>query len=623
MSLRDTVSAFLKQDKYWEAFRVLEDERQRPLDMVSARFVESCMEKIRPEIELRPFKVLVLRSFTLEPLAPYLRAQAFLNRIDLDIDFGGFDSYVQDILSEKDSLYQPDPAMVIVAVQTRDLVSEFWDGFSHLSAEERDAIVQRVTNNVRTWLGALRSRTKADILIHNFEVPVFASAGILDAQEVSGQVEAIRRINRELVRLASEERGVHILDYDSLVARHGRLKWHDEGKWQAVRMPLATDSLKFLAQEWFRFICPLAGKACKVLVSDLDNTLWGGVLGEEGIEGIQVGKHSAYRALQQALLDISQRGVMLAICSRNDEAQAMHVLERHPQMLLRRKNFAAQRINWKEKANNLLGIASELNVGIDTLAFLDDDAVERERIKALLPEVTVIDLPPDPAAYATTLRNTPCFERVSLSEEDSQRHRYYTEERRRTELKERSASLEAFYKSLCMEVRIEFVTPESAARVAQLTQKTNQFNLNPSPLSESEILDIATRSDTRVYALRSGDRFGDNGVVGVAILSFSSSVCAIDGFLISCRVIGRTLETAFLCRLIQVARDSGATTFEGTFRPTQKNVPASSFFSKHHFRPAGEDASGALRWRLDLAKDKNKWPTWIVLKGQEASLCLT
>ena len=367
---------------------------------------------------------------------------------------------------------------------------------------------------------------------------------------------------------------------------------------------------------------PLDRKVRKALVTDLDNTLWGGVIGEDGMNGIRVGEEypgAAYQALQRAMLDLYQRGIILAVCSKNNLSDAMEVFEHHPGMLLRPQHFAVLRINWNDKAQNLREIAAELNIGIDALAFLDDNPVERQWVRSQLPEVTVIDLPDDPMGYAQALRDNPVFERLSLSTEDRERARYYAEQRLRTELEQNVASLEDFYQSLQMEVEISLVTTETLARIAQLTHKTNQFNLTTRRYSEQQIAGMAADRDWRVYSLRVRDRFGDNGLVGVAITRYQERICEIDTFLLSCRVIGRTVETAILATIAEQARIKGSESLIGWFLPTKKNAPAKDFYSSHGFTCTLEE-DGKSRWEFDLTRGDILSPSWfkrqVLFKGE-------
>ena len=380
-------------------------------------------------------------------------------------------------------------------------------------------------------------------------------------------------------------------------------------------MPIAADCLIHLSREYLRFVLPLMGKTCKALAVDLDNTLWGGVIGEDGMTGIKLSAEypgAAFLNVQRAILDLYQRGVILAACSKNNLADAMEAIETHPHMLLRPHHFAALRINWQDKAQNLREIARELNIGIDAVAFLDDNPVERNRVRGEVPEVQVLELPADPMGYAQALREWPVFERLTLSAEDRERGRMYAENRQRAELEQTAGSLEDFYRGLQMEAEMGQVTPDTLARTAQLTQKTNQFNLTTRRYSEQEVEAMRRDPAYRVVTLKVRDRFGDNGLVGVAITKTEGQTCEIDTFLLSCRVIGRTIETAILSHLAEQARQQGATVLQGWFLPTKKNAPARDFYAQHDFQPVQEREDGTL-WQRDIAANPVHCPPWVKL----------
>jgi FkbH-like protein len=290
----------------------------------------------------------------------------------------------------------------------------------------------------------------------------------------------------------------------------------------------------------------------------------------------------------------------------------MAVIEDHSEMLLRPHHFAALKINWNDKAQNLREIAAELNVGLDALAFLDDSPPERALIRSELPEVTIIELPDDPMSYAQTLRDCPAFERLTLSEEDRNRGSYYAEQRQRTESRQSATSLEDFYRSLDQEVEIAPVNSRTLARVAQLTQKTNQFNLTTRRYSEQQVAEMAADSTCRVYSARVTDRFGDHGLVGVVIIREADGDWEIDNLLLSCRVIGRAVEKAILAFIADEARAFGVKQLRGWFLPTKKNVPAKDFYSSHQFQMLGEKEDGAL-WAANLSNLKVTCPEWIKL----------
>ena len=582
----------------------------------TAAFVVSRFERMKNQLELTNYRLAILRSFTIEPIIPLLKASAFAAGIDLCIHLGDFNAYAPEILDVNGSLYAFAPDAVILAVQTCDIAPDLWRDSADWTGETASSCVTRVTRNFEEYVRAFRTHCQSHLIVHNLEHKSMPSRGVLDSQVVEGQAAAVDTINRELRKIISQQPSVYLLDYDALVARHGRLSWRDERKWVTFRMPIAADHLVHVAQEWLRFLQPLAGRVAKALVVDLDNTLWGGVVGEDGINGILLGlEHpgSIYQNLQRTILDLHKRGILLAICSKNNPEDALEVLKEHPGMCLRPEHFAAMRINWKDKADNLRELAAELNIGVDSLVFLDDSPAERQRIRSELPEVLVIELPEDCSQFERVLRECPAFERLRLSEEDHRRNAYYAQRRESAELERRAgASKEEFYRELRQQV--EIVKPASATikRIAQLAQKTNQFNLTTKRYTEQEVSTLNACPDWQVTGAKVVDRFGDNGLVGVAITRYADLSCEIDSFILSCRVIGRTVETALLSHIVGEARSRGANFVRGWFFPTKKNAPAKDFYLNHGFRMVCQDGDRSL-WELDLLRAEVSCPSWIRL----------
>jgi len=583
----------------------------------AASFVVQRFEKIRSHLNLVSYRLAILRSFTVEPVIPFLRAAGFLAGIDLQVQLSDFNAYVQEMVDPASRLYAFSPDAVILAVQTRDLDPALWCG--SLPAEAEPAVVDRFIAPLRQWMQAVRRNTPAHLIVHNFEPPPFPGAGLLDAQTGAGQRAAILQINRELQALCLEQPNVYVLDYEALVSRHGYRSWHDERKWLTVRLPIAAPHLNDLAKEWLRFLHPLTGKVAKLLVVDLDNTLWKGIIGEDGLHGIRLGVEypgAAFQELQRVLLDLHARGILLAICSKNNFDDAMEAIEKHPGMLLRAHHFAAMRINWRDKSQNLREIATELNLGTDAVAFLDDNPTERQQMRAELPEVMVLDLPNDPMEFARTLREYPAFERLSLSREDQERGTMYQAQRVRQALQNGTTSREEFFRSLEQEAEIAALSGATLPRIAQLINKTNQFNLTTRRYSEQQLLEMSRAPGWNCFSIAVRDRFGDNGLVGAAIAHFQQAdhpICEIDTFLLSCRVIGRTVETAFLWFLADHARSRGARRLQGWFLPTKKNAPARDFYSSHGMTKASENG-GASLWTLDLSASNLSCPDWIRLR---------
>src|SRR6202140_5476101 len=294
---------------------------------------EKTREKSGDKLALTKFKLAILRSFTVEPIVPLLRAEAFAYGIDLEVHVGDFNTYVQDMLDSQSTLYRFAPNAVVLAVRADQAAPELWRDFADLAPEVALQTAERVVRGYEQWVGAFRKHSQAALIVHSLERPSSPSLGILDDQSEAGQSGLIRQINRELRRITAGFHGVYALDYDALVASHGSEHWHDERKWLTARLPIAASHLLHMAREWMRFIVPLSGCTAKVLVVDLDNTLWGGVIGEDGMTGIKVGPEypgAAYQALHRALLDLSRKGILLAVCSKNNLDDAMEALEKHP-----------------------------------------------------------------------------------------------------------------------------------------------------------------------------------------------------------------------------------------------------------------------------------------------------
>jgi FkbH-like protein len=620
LTLRAQVDELIARGAFDLASRRLAQLWRRDPAQGTASFVIARFEEIRDKLALTKLKLAILRSFTVEPIVPLLRAEAFSYGIDLEVHVGDFNTYVQEILDSQSSLYRFAPNLVVLAVRADQAAPELYRDFADLSPEAALQAAERVVKSYEQWIGAFRKQSQAALIVHSLERPSTPSLGVLDSQSEAGQSGLILRINRELLRIAAEFHGVYTLDYDALLARHGSEHWHDERKWLIARLPIAAGHLLSMACEWMRFIVPLSGslsgRTVKVLVVDLDNTLWGGVIGEDGMAGIKVGPEypgAAFQALHRALLDLSRKGILLAVCSKNNLDDAMEALDKHPGMLVRARHFAALRINWTDKVQNLREIAEELNVGIDALAFLDDNPFEREQVRAALPDVTVIDLPKNPLEYAAAVRNCAAFERLSLSAEDQQRTEMYAAQKQRDGAEQNFQSKEDFFRFLEQEAELGPVSNVTLARIAQLTQKTNQFNLTTRRYTEAQIAEMAKQPDWQIFSIKVRDRFGDHGLVGVAIAHDQGDQCEVDTFLLSCRVIGRTIETALLAHIAESAAHRGCQRLAGWFLPTRKNAPARDFYQQHGFECQETNATGSL-WTLDLKSSKLRCPDWIKLK---------
>lgn len=607
----DLVGARLAADAYWRA---------NP-NASAARFLTARLERLWPEGRVVEHRAAFLRSFTVEPMMPLLQAAAALAGVRLSTWVGEFGAYGQDILDPSSELYAHRPDTIVLAVQTRDVAPALWSGFAGIPDDAVPAEIDAAATSLAGLVETLRGKSAANIVVHNLEPPLHLVDGLLDARRPIGQAEAIALVNKALRERFAKLPNVYLFDYAGLQARHGRERFASEKKWASAKLPLSVEAVAWLAQAWWRQLSLFALPKAKVLALDLDNTLWGGTIGEDGIAGIKLSDEYPgvfFKNLQRAVLDIARRGVVIALVSKNNLADAMQVVDEHPEMLIRREHIAAMRVNWEPKAANLAALARELNLGLDSFVFLDDNPVERDAVRRSLPDVIVPELGSDPSTYADILRSLPQLERLEASAEDAERTRYYADERQRRDLMATAESLEDFLASLDIAVEIRPIDAMSLPRAAQLTQKTNQLNTTTRRYTEAQLAERLKTPGWAGYVLRSSDKFGDNGIVGVALAHTDGAVTEIDSFLLSCRVIGRRIETAFLAFLSDQARAAGANRMQGWFLPTPKNPPARDIYRNAGLACERQDGEAEL-WAIELAPGAIETPPWIRLAREPAT----
>jgi HAD superfamily phosphatase (TIGR01681 family) len=430
----------------WEHARASLTAFWRQADAATAAFVVSRFERLRPHLSLIPSRVAVLRSFTVEPLIPLLRAEAFVSGMALEMHVGDFGVYAQEMLRPDSALYQFAPQVVLLAVEARDIVP----GCVSLRGLSRANRGGGGTGS--RWIPRLGGRVRfsqAHLVIHSLDEPSSLRDSSMHKRMTVRAAPSAASIGTQ--QIAKAQAGMYVLDYTaSSLMRTRAGTTRDGGSARVFRSPA---TVPVLARRWVRLLHPLLGRVCKVLVTDLDQTLWGGVVGEDGFDGIVIGddeRGAPHQSLQRALLDLHRRGILLAVCSKNNRDDAMEVLERHPGMLVRPEHFAALEINWRDKAENLRAIAAGLNR--PRRAGADDNPVERARVQAEL-RVTIIELPDDRSASRRRgARGCPVFERLSPAEEDRQRARYYADQRQRAQLEQQMTSVEV---SIALDLKID------------------------------------------------------------------------------------------------------------------------------------------------------------------------
>lgn len=559
----------------------------------AAAALASFAEQTRPSAA-RALRVALAGSYTTSQLVSLLRLAAFRRRLDLEVYESGFDRYNQELLDPGSDLYAFAPDYVIIAPHEGAVA------FEPLTADVDGAVAEEASRWTSLW-DAIRRNSGAEIIQHNFVIRPETSWGHLAARVPGARDEMLRSLNSLLAEAAGEN--VLIVDCDRLAAALGKDRWFDDRYWHLSKQAVALATLPELARHTAAVVAGAAGLSSKCIVLDLDNTLWGGVVAEDGLEGIQLGagpEGEAYVAFQEYLLALRTRGILLAVASKNNDADAREPFERHPDTRLRLSDFAAFVANWDDKPTSLQFLAKTLNIGLDSLVFVDDNPAERELIRRVLPEVEVPVLPPSPSGFVRALSDTLLFEAPRLTEDDLGRSEQYRSLAAANTLAARSSSLEEYYASLSMKALVAPFDELSLPRVAQLVGKTNQLNLTTRRHSPSDLAAFMTDDQYITLTLRLRDRFGDHGLVGVLIAREHGEFFEIDTLLLSCRVIGRTVERELLKHLCEAALSRGVHRLRGVYLPTEKNAVARDVFGNLGFDEV-EEHGGKIVWEYDIS----------------------
>ncbi|MEF8746799.1 MAG: HAD-IIIC family phosphatase [Candidatus Accumulibacter propinquus] len=590
-------------------------------NLANFRFLRQLVDGLpQDRMGLKPYRVALLSSFSIEFIHDSLIAFGFTNGLRIEIYQPGFGLIRQEMLDSRSGLYAFSPDVTILAIEGEDWLPEIYTEFmdAETSGVSFAAVIDRFRQEIGSLLRAFRSTSTTPLLVHNLALPRLRRAGIADVRLTEGQAKLVIELNQSLAETLAELVDVHAVDYFALVNHFGVHNWYDPRMRLYAKVPIANGMLGHLAQEYMRFFRALKGLTRKCLVVDLDNTLWGGVIGEDGLDGIRLGPNypgSAFVEFQRVIMDLYRRGVILAIASKNNPADVDAVFLSHRSMLLRKEHFAELEIHWEPKTDSLQRIAQRLNIGLDHMVFIDDNPAECEQVRRELPMVTVIHLPNRPELYVDALCAEGFFDTVGLSEEDRRRGHLYQQRARAETLRLASSNIEDYYWDLAMELSIARVRQTSLARTAQLTQKTNQFNVTTIRYSEAELAERMTDPDWLVITVGVRDRFGDNGIVGVMIARAVEDRLDINTFLLSCRVIGRTVESAMLAYLCDAAWERGLKKLWGRILATEKNLPVRDVFEKHGFSKLSEDEFGSTLWELDMNCRQVRRPSWFKVSG--------
>ena len=600
----------------------------KPADaMFCASSFATIADALQNQLGARRLKTFVVRSVTLEPIVPFLSAEAACSNYLLDLQLGGYGSYMDELLNPGSALAQFKPDLVLIVLDLAEIAGRLPDLCANGIGAQVESEVDECAARIEQLLRSFRSGSSARLLLQGFVVPDVTSLGdVGEANLPHSLTRAVDRLNQRLAATCSTIADCVFFDVDRLAARYGRARWSEARMFLASRLPVSAEFFSVYSRGLVRSFSTLFRAPRKVLCTDLDNTLWGGVLGEEGPDGVATGSAfpgNCYLEYQKYLKQLSARGILLAIVSKNNDADVREAFQiRSADLALSLDNFVATRISWNEKSDSLRELATELSLGLDSFVFVDDNPVECEAVRRSLPEVAVVEAPVlEPWKLVEILAEQSYFDAAVVTDDDVNRVNEYKAQAQRAELAGSAGNRDEFLASLGIVCTFQSALSAPLSRSVQLLAKTNQFNLTTRRRSASEIEEFAAAPGGQAVVVRVRDRFGDAGVVGLALARTQGDSCHIDSFLLSCRVIGRGIETALLACLGEHALRSGAKYLLGEFIATKKNAPCATFYADHGFAscaPPEGQLSDSTFYEIDLTTSAPASPKWITLEGTES-----
>lgn len=550
--------------------------------------------------KLTPFKLGILSNSTLDFIVPALEATALRHGISLECIKADYGQVLQEALSADSVINRAKPDAVLVAVDLRYLPLRAVPGSKEASA----TAVEEALGHLRAIRDGIRHNSGAITIFQTFAPLPEGLFGSLDRVLPGAPRNTIDEVNRGLAASVFGTEDV-LVDVAAIAETVGLAEWHSPGQWNLAKLPFADELVPLYADHVARVVGALRGKSRRCLILDLDNTVWGGVIGDDGLEGIKVAQGDAtgeaHLTVQRMALALRERGVVLAVSSKNNDDVARKPFREHPEMLLKEDHLAVFQANWNDKATNIKAIAEELSLGLDAMVFLDDNPVERGLVRQILPQVAVPELPEDPALYARTLSAAGYFESVTFSAEDLKRAEYYQDNARRVTLQKQAGDVDAYLASLNMEITFQPFDKTGRSRITQLINKSNQYNLTTRRYTEAEVADAENDPKCFTLQVRLADTFGDNGMISVVICRETEArTWEIDTWLMSCRVLGRRVQENVLQEVLQHAKAQGVKTLIGVYKPSDRNQMVKEHYPLLGFQPAGEGPDGSTTWELEV-----------------------
>ncbi|MDX8031971.1 HAD-IIIC family phosphatase [Lentzea sp. BCCO 10_0856] len=551
---------------------------------------------------LKPLRVAITGTFTASGVAPLLRVALLGKGIAPEIHVSGFDQLAVDLSSPSSPLAAFEPQVTLCLLHDDWFVPSEWDDL-----DEFGNAVRGRWSMFDNLVGAFTERSGSAVLVHTVPLSPVEMRGVVAFDGRAALGRAWRDLNSDLLGMALRRDQVHALDLEAyLVDAPARLR--DERLYRFASAAWTPEVESVYALEAANFCRAFLGMAKKVLALDLDNTLWGGVVGDDGPSGIQIGSMypgNAFREMQRRAVQLRKQGVILALCSKNEATIVDEVLNDHPDLVIRPADIAARAVNWQPKDHNIRGLAQQLNLGLDSFVFADDSTFETQLVRGSIPEVTVVHLNGDPADHVTALQRTGSFDVLTTTATDRERTQLYKARAERTEFADSFSSVQDYLRSLEIQVSVREADEFSLPRLIQLGQRTNQFNMIGTSHAEARTREMAASDDHLVLVFEVADRFGAEGIVGGVWVSKHDDHWLVENFVMSCRVFTRGVEHTVVQHLADRAISSGASRLEAGFKATERNKAAAAFYPDAGFEPVSEG-----RYTLPLLPRPQISPDW-------------
>ena len=562
---------------------------------------------IKPENHQKKIRIAFVGSFSLNGFEETIQVQCNDEKINCVTYNSPYNQFTQEILNENSNLYKFKPDIIFLLIDNRIILENSFY-FSNINSENKNKkYVDKKINEIKNLIEVFTQKSQSKIIIANFVIPTYTPLGIYESKIEYGIKEIILDLNKKLKELSRNIDSCYVYDFNSFVTKFGEKNILDYKKMNYGDIKINFDIIPHLIYDFLGYVKPILGSNKKCLVLDLDNTLWGNIIGEDGIEGIKIGPYPEGRSFvefQKVIKALSENGIILAINSKNNQKDAMKAINEHPHMILREKDFSCIKINWNDKISNMREIAKDLNIGLDSIVFFDDDPINRELLRMGIPEVNTIELPKDPSSYAQILRNLNDFNILKITKDDVQRKIMYAQEQNRQKLESSTENLNEYLKKLDIKIKIKLDNEFSISRISQLILKTNQFNLTTKRYQEEEIKEFVEDKTMIVGCSEVDDKFGENGITNVFIIKTKPNEWIIDTFLLSCRIMGRGIEEGIIGKILEIAKNKGIKKITATFIPTEKNKPAENFLKNYGFKKEKEN------W-VFLLKNEIKIPDYL------------